>query len=239
MYIAICDNDMNEQKQTASALMAYCDCRDIDITYRLFSSGSSLLECPDLPMFDIIFLDIYMPGDLSGIETANALKLRHIHNIVFLTVSPEYALEAFQLNALHYIMKPASPDDIAEVITRFSERQLPSRATVTVKMKKQTLLIPQNKIVFIEIMNRICTIHTLDGQYSFYATLRDISEQLDETQFIQVNRSYIINAEYILSYTTSFVTIHGNKEIPVSRMNRDKIISSLENYLFTSVRRQS
>lgn len=116
MRLAICDDDISEQRLLLQILRDWDPAYDVEC----FSDGGSLLRAAEsAPPFDIAFLDIYMP-DENGIDVAGALrKLSPQTGIVFVTTSRDHAVSAFSLDALHYLVKPVSAGDVAEAFRRF------------------------------------------------------------------------------------------------------------------------
>ena len=128
MRIAICDDDLREQEQIEKAL------RDWDPTQKAekYSNGASLLEAARrAPHFDIVFLDICMPGE-DGIHIAGQLqKVSPKTGIAFVTTSREYAIDAFSLHALHYLVKPVESRDVVEAIRRMTEMRAGERKRIS------------------------------------------------------------------------------------------------------------
>ena len=100
MRIAVCDDDPRELEHFEKALQGWDPTRKAE----KFLDGASLLEAAKgVPDFDIAFLDIYMPGE-SGVDIARALReISPETGIAFVTTSTEHAVDAFSLNALHYL----------------------------------------------------------------------------------------------------------------------------------------
>ncbi|MCD8067691.1 MAG: LytTR family DNA-binding domain-containing protein, partial [Lachnospiraceae bacterium] len=117
MRIALCDDDKTEQEQFIQALHQW----DADRTPELFMSGREFLEAADVfPHFDIAFLDIYMPAE-NGVDVAKGLKdISPETGIVFVTNSSWHAVEAFSVNALHYLVKPVTVEGIRESFLRLT-----------------------------------------------------------------------------------------------------------------------
>lgn len=107
MRIAVCEDDQREREQLLDALRAWDPTRSAEI----FADGASFLEAARMaPPFDIVFLDIYLPGE-NGMDVAGALReISPETGIVFVTTSREHAVEAFSIQALHYLVKPVTAE---------------------------------------------------------------------------------------------------------------------------------
>ena len=121
MRIAVCDDEAKEREQFLQAMKSW----DPDLTAEQFPSGASLLKAAKTPPpFDIIFLDIYLPGE-NGIDIASTLEeISPTTGIAFVTTSEDHAVAAFSVNALHYLVKPVTAEGIAAAFSRLRERIL-------------------------------------------------------------------------------------------------------------------
>ncbi len=192
---------------------------------------------------DIVFLDINMPG-CTGIEVARQLcKTDDAPVIVFISAYDDYALKAYEVNALDYILKPFVQDDIKKVIDKIngiltktvrlnapegrgssqdSEKyQLP----FCVYRGNRTDIIQTDDIVYAYAENRGVFVQSLDGTvYSVRSTLTELEEKLDPRHFFRCHRNYLVNMRQAKELAPGFnrgylLTLRGEKkvEVPVSR----------------------
>lgn len=117
MRIAVLDDDFQETEDFVDALKQWDSTRNAEC----FFDGATLLKAAErLPHFSVAFLDIYLPTE-NGIDIATSLrKISPEAEIVFVTTSEEHAVEAFSLNAVHYIIKPVKTEDIREAFLRLT-----------------------------------------------------------------------------------------------------------------------
>jgi len=184
------------------------DCIDsLGKDYKVYqaSQAAEALEILTSNSMDLIYLDIGLP-DMSGLELA--MKIRQLPGydltwIVFLTTYTDYILEAFQkIHCYDYIAKPYQRSTITELTLKLTQ---PKTATavegmkfITFQMKGFTLKINLKDILFFEIYNKNCTVHTLSQKYVIKKTsLKKILEMVESDSFIQSHRSYIVNLSYI------------------------------------------
>ncbi len=234
MKFALCDNDSSELFHIKKIIDEYNLTSNNPIQYRLFHSGEELLSAPDLSSFHAILLDIYMSDSLSGIECAQQMDPHMVQRIVFLTTSKEHAIDAFRLNALHYLIKPIQLEDLTEIITRLNALSSISVEQLIVETKKTTCSIPYTDIISVEVLNRICTVHTMQQDYSFYSSLADIEEKLNDPCFIKVNRSYLVNANYVSQFSSNSVILTNDTEVTISRKLKDTIKTRLADFMLQS-----
>ncbi|MBN1551807.1 response regulator transcription factor [bacterium] len=153
---------------------------------------------------DLIFLDIQMPGE-SGFELLNKIDTRI--KVIFITAFDEYAIRAFEVNALDYLLKPVNPERLAKALERLEENnEIPVIMRRRLDYKDRLFLTINNHLKFLKI-NTILSINAA-GDYSEVMTtegqkglaqksLREWENRLPEGYFCRIHRSTIINMEYI------------------------------------------
>ncbi|SDF83242.1 LytR/AlgR family response regulator transcription factor [Sporolituus thermophilus] len=186
---------------------------------------------------DAVFLDIRMPG-LSGLEVARRLSgLKDPPHVVFVTAFSEFAVEAFEVNALHYILKPFDEQDIEKVMRRlmrvrptFSQAPRHFRK-LCVEGRDRLEVIDVDRIQVIYAKNRMVYIQTVDGEkYTAKHSLQEYEEILDGRQFFRCHRNYIVNVDRIKQLAAWFhrgymLTLAGKEEVevPVGRIYAKKL----------------
>lgn len=181
-----------------------------ELNYVLVGEASNAMEGLDAIKTlspDLIFLDIHMP-EMNGLEMLK--KLDNIPQVIFTTAYDEYAIEAFELDALDYLLKPIDPKRLSSALSKITkqddfETALPSLKRAKVSMTDKLFLRENEKCWLIE-MKEICYFKS-DGNYvkihfgnnvpSIVNTLNAIEEKLDANHFFRVNRQYIINLNFI------------------------------------------
>lgn len=205
------------------------------------SAGQAISEYKKLKS-DVLFLDIELP-DMSGLETARIIsKFVPQPLIVFATAYDEYAIEAFELGAIDYILKPfeekrieitlrrienlkRNEDEWSKALKKFSDfinQSIPKKLPV-----QQTdgiiHLIPYKDILFGEACAKGVKIVTMKNEYLFDGTLSELDLRLKNEGFLRVHKSYIVNLRRIEAVIpwfkgTYWLVIEGQKaQIPVSK----------------------
>ncbi len=234
MRIALLEDNVHEREQFFQALHA----GDIHREAECFSSVQELLNAAnDFPRFTVAFLDIYLPAE-NGIDAAKKLKeISPETNIVFLTSSKDYAIEAFNLNALHYIIKPVHENDIREVFERIRSHEDTSPA-IELRTKKGTSLIYLKDISYIQSNNHSVIVHRTNGEdLSVSMKFSDIEKKLNE-DFIKLQRGYIANADYIEAMQAEMCILKNGESILLSRTARKQIIAQYSEYIFRHLSRR-
>lgn len=168
------------------------------------SKASSLLKNQK---FDVVFLDIKLPG-LTGLELAGFLKqMANPPAIVFITAFGEHALEAFDLAAVDYLLKPVSEERLRETVDRIlkqistpvveekpKEKPLPSLERIFVEREGgKKIPIPPDDVYFFEARDDYSMLYTTDQRYLITNTLKELESKLTKYNFLRVHRKYLVN----------------------------------------------
>ncbi|WP_373577195.1 LytR/AlgR family response regulator transcription factor [Parafannyhessea umbonata] len=179
---------------------------------------------------DVIFLDISMPKT-SGMQLAEALhKLKNPPAVVFVTAYSEYALEAFNVDAVDYLMKPVETDrlnralDKVEAIVKPAPASHPAQERIPVEKGGRKVLVPVDEIRYIEAKDDYSCIYTDGDRFLSTISLAKLEQKLTPHGFFRVHRGYIVNLDHVedvevISSGVLQLGIKGveEKKIPVSR----------------------
>ena len=179
---------------------------------------------------DVIFLDISMPKT-SGRQLAEALhKLKNPPAVVFVTAYSEYALEAFNVDAVDYLMKPVETDrlnralDKVEAIVKPAPASHPAQERIPVEKGGRKVLVPVDEIRYIEAKDDYSCIYTDGDRFLSTISLAKLEQKLTPHGFFRVHRGYIVNLDHVedvevISSGILQLGIKGveEKKIPVSR----------------------
>lgn len=191
LRIAVCDDVEADREHLIKDLQMIWGATDIIS----FDDGKELLgQIQKGIFFDLIFLDIIMPQD-SGIEIGK--KIHQFYpdtEIVYVSSSREFGPEAFETDALHYLVKPYQIEHLQEVSRRF-RRMKEKKAVVHLKSGGQE--IPFHMMGYIESAHNNLVIHLINGNtFTIRSSLMEFMDTLDE-RFLRINRGVIVNMEAI------------------------------------------
>ena len=179
-----------------------------------FSDGFSGLKAIQEMKPDLVFLDVQMPK-LTGLELLDLLEDPPV--IIFSTAYDQFAIKAFEMNAVDYIMKPYSKERFSQAVSK-AINQLHGEAgkapavqnlvksleesnellqRIAVKSRHKVSVVPVEEIIYLEAEGDYVMIHTKDARHLKEKTMKYFETHLDPGQFIRIHRSFIVNARFI------------------------------------------
>lgn len=235
--IAVCDDNEKDCRFLESQIDTYMKTNHIIGNITLFSCGEDFLSAkPDKP-YDIVFMDIYLPG-INGIDTILEASSRDSFQLVFTTVSQEYAIEAFGLDAAHYLIKPVTENTVTEAMERcISRMETNDIKYIDIRANIGNVSIPTDRIVYIEVYNKTCIIHTEKSEFVTKSSLDAIYELLGGDMFMRAQRSFVINMRFIESFSFNCITLYGGVKIIPSRRNWNELKKQYHQFLFQLARK--
>ncbi|MBL8231279.1 MAG: response regulator transcription factor [Bryobacterales bacterium] len=222
---------------------------DIDVI-GVANNGVEAVELVEELEPDLVFLDVQMPG-LDGLAAIRRIREKHSGNspyFVLVTAFDNYAVEAFQVEAMDYVLKPVDKDRLEQTIERarrfVSEKQAPpqpdvpqpqkpalQRNKVLVKSGARNFIVDAHDIIYATIEDGLITVvaSNLEGQ-SNYRTIEELQSNLDPDVFWRAHRSYLVNInrirEVVPWFKSSYQLRMDDKrqtEIPVSRVQTKRL----------------
>lgn len=179
--------------------------------------------------FDALFLDIRMPG-LDGLELARVLsRFAHPPDIVFVSAYENHAVEAFELAAVDYLLKPVRPERLSDAIRRLGAGRSSGGAQgaegaanrIAVEMGGRTRLIERDSICFVESSGDYVRLHTGSESYLLRTPISSLEENWRKAGFVRVHRRYLIALRHLTELRVrpggGYVMVVDGRELPVSR----------------------
>lgn len=231
MYrIAVVEDEAENRKQVFDYIVRYGDETGAELDIREFPDGESIAE--EAPgIFDIIFMDIEMPG-ISGMDAA-----RHIRNhdenvvIVFITNMAQYAIHGYSVGALDFVLKPINYYAFSLRLTKALERVLQKKtAKIALDTAEGRKLLDTEDIYYIETAGRGLNYHTREGTYSVRGTMQEAENFLKDYHFVRCNYWYLVNLKYVSGISKNLVLI-AEEKLEISRRNRTAFIKALTDYI--------
>jgi two-component system, LytTR family, response regulator len=191
---------------------------------------------------DLIFLDIEMP-QLNGFDLLGRLE-SHEADVIFTTAYNQFAIKAFRIAALDYLLKPIDPDDLKSAVQKAfqkkstmnvgqlellknylrADKQKTKRIALT--GSDHLVFVETDKIIFCESDSNYTIFNLADGEKIIVSrTLKDVEETLEGMDFFRIHASYLINMKHVSKFTRGdggYVIMSNNQHITVSRKKKDE-----------------
>ncbi len=229
LKIIICDDEEQQSSFIKTLLNEYRKQHTHSIETIIFPSAESFLfYYMEDKSADIILLDIEMSG-MNGIELAKQIReSNHEIQIIFITGYMEYIAAGYDVEALHYLLKPVDSKKLFPVLDRACERLKNREKTLIFSSNGETVRLPLYEIKYIEVIRNYVTLHA-DSEYIIKQTLKEVESKLDHS-FQRTGRSYIVNLHYIKKIGKDTITLKNNTLIPISRGYYEKLNRAMIEY---------
>ncbi|MEA4853368.1 MAG: LytTR family DNA-binding domain-containing protein [Christensenella sp.] len=239
--IAICD-DIPEQAQSILKMTQnYFEraSQYASAEIHVYSNPTLLLEESEkMYQYDILLLDICMPG-LLGTDVAKEFRMRKQQSeIIFLTSSDEFAVEAFAVHAAHYLLKPFAQVQVDEALERaLASIKKESRRTITIKMEGGALrAVEVNQISYIESHGHGQQIHLLTETVAesrrTLSRLHEMLEGVVPRQFIAPYKGYLVNQCFIHTLSPEGIILKSGERLPIARRSFRQLRDNYFDFMF-------
>ena len=234
--IAFCDDDMEVLHQMNELLDRYRGERNEDITYAAFQSPFELLtEIEKGIRPDILFLDVVMPGQ-NGMDVAKEIRQYDTNmKIIFLTSSPEFAVESYSVGAYFYQLKPIWEESFFRLMDAvLAECEKKKKNSLILRSKDGITRIDLQQLEYCEVLGRKLLFHLQNGAVMESAgSLDDLAGQLMQySNFFRPHRSFLVNMEYIQNISSRSIKMVNDAEIPIPHGKCSEIKNTYMEYAF-------
>jgi two-component system LytT family response regulator len=226
--------------------------RDVSLVGE-FADGKSAVDGIRETQPDLLFLDIQMP-EQDGFAVLAELGDHPIRAVIFVTAYDQYAIKAFEVHALDYLLKPFDEDRFASAMRHARERlakpdsldtgqrlvslleQLSAggryRDHLIIREEGRSYFQPVREIEWVEADGKYVNIHTAGGSRTMRATMMDVEQKLNPRRFTRISRSAIVNVDRIREVSPWFngefvVTLKSGAEVPTTRGYREAVLELL------------
>ncbi|MBL8236359.1 MAG: response regulator [Bryobacterales bacterium] len=224
MKVIIVDDERRARERLARLLSPF---PDLNVVAEA-ENGLDAISCIDALKPDAVFLDIQMPG-IDGFEVLENLTFRP--QIIFATAYDQYAIRAFEANAVDYLLKPIEADRLSLAVARLRERQSsldaflrsrPPLKRLVGKRLQRLHVLPVEQIEYFLADGELVFAVTAAGRHMLNTTLRDLESRLAPDQFIRIHKSAIVNLSHVAeldpdSRSSGSVRLLSGESIELSR----------------------
>ena len=231
MNIAVCENDAADCAALCAILDGYIKQNRYTAEIRTFESGELLLAEFTLGAFDLVFLDIYMDG-INGIQTARRIRqIDPVCALIFITSSPNHALEGFSVRAAGYVVKPIREKEMLSALLQCQEVFMRNARYIEIRTDRTDIKLPLSSIFYVEVYNKTAHFHTQSGVYQTRKSMDDIEQELGGEPFYRCHQSYIINMNHIERITSTDIVMRIGSSVPMRQRGRDEIRSDIAQFV--------
>ncbi len=231
LRIAICDDLQTERETLARFLRAYFAAHPYEYILTEYARGETLADDYEdgLVRFDLIFMDIYMDGIL-GMEAARAVRRSDARvPIIFLTTTPDYALESYDVRAYGYLVKPLDAARASVLLDRFLREEYDGRQkTLLLREGGKGQRLAYREIESVESRRNVLLVRLESGEeHRVYARLDDVERELEGHGFLRCHQSYM---DRVRTAEDDFLMASGAR-IPIRRRGAKAIRERYFEYL--------
>ncbi len=200
------------------------------------TTANEALQLLEAVNYDIVFLDIDMPG-MSGMEMAEKIKeLNNQPAVIFTTAYGQFAVKAFELDIVDYLVKPVSEERLKQATSRVRDKLMQKKGTksydsdkptlerIPVTKDSKTILLQSDEIYFIKSHGEFTVINSERGKYVSSFRLKEFEARLPKKTFFRSHRSYVVNLDHVEEMVSLYGGLYmlklndeGLSEVPVSR----------------------
>ena len=216
LNFAICDDsiiDSNYVKELVINWSAKIKCQ---VNINVFPSAEAFLfHYEENKNYDVLLLDIEM-GKMDGVTLARKIRSSNKSvQIIFITGYSDYIAEGYEVEALHYLMKPLKEEKLYNVLERALFKVIQNEKSIVLNLSDEIVRIPLHEILYIDVDRNYITVHA-NKDYIIKKTLSEIEKELDE-RFFRIGRSAIVNLKFINRVTKQDVYLSNGVTLQLPR----------------------
>lgn len=228
--VAIVEDNAREMAVLKNELMRYESESGEKIIVHEFESSAGFFVRSAKEKFDVVFLDIELPGQ-DGVSMAEEIrKYDEDMVIIFVTSTAKYALSGYGVGAMDYFLKPVKYYDLKmrmQSVRRLKNRKIP---VIQIRLPGRMVCMPSSMVYYIEIMQHELTYHTQKGNFSVKrgVSLKNLERELKDAGFQRCSSSYLVNLKWCNELSGEFVLCgENNDELKISRSLRKEFVKAL------------
>lgn len=235
--IAVCEDDYFESRLICEKLKTVLKASGIETEIICFSTGRELMErILDGERYELYILDVLLKDGENGIELAKEIRRSDPEaQITFVTNTREYAVDAFEVEALHYLLKPLTEKGLMAAIKRWRRENKKPEKYLELQSGKESRKFPLSKIMYIRSKDRGIEIHMEQHKWNTWmnSPFHAVEQETEEMpQFVRIARGCIINMEYVSRIDYTECILRNGEILSVSRREQVHVMNSYNDFLF-------
>lgn len=230
--VAIVEDDLNDAGRLISFLSQFEGEKKVELKPTHFQDAESFLKTISDEKFDIVFMDIEMPG-MDGLSCAAEFrKIDGLAALIFITNMAQFAIRGYEVDALDFVVKPIDyfPFKVKlEKALRLVSAN-PDSKTIIVAGKKGTEVLRLSEVTYVESDGHSVIYHTANGEYRDHTSLRDAEGNLSPYGFSRISGSFIVNLRHVNEVRNNEVKL-GEILLPLSRSKKKDFLDDFATFL--------
>lgn len=224
----ICDDESVETVYLSGLVKEWAAASGQTVEIKCYASAEAFLFAyEDDKAVDILLLDIQM-GGMDGVALAKQVRKENkAVQIIFATSYMEYIADGYDVEALHYLIKPVNRQKLSDILDRAVGKLAQTEQALLIQTGGQSVRLPLYEVRCLEVMHNYVTIHA-NEEFRIKKPLSVLEQELDEN-FFRVGRSFIVNLRYVRKVTKDMVWLEGGQCVPLSRGMYDKLNRAIIN----------
>ena len=227
--LAICEDQPADARYVSALVAQWATATGHTVSVDTYLSAEAyLFHYTEDRAFDILLLDIEM-GAMNGVELAKTIRRNNREiQIVFISGYTDYIAEGYDVEALHYLLKPVTQDRLSAVLNRATEKLASNERTLLVSQGGETIRVPLYDIRYLEVQQNYVTVHAQED-YIVKRTLSAFEGELGDG-FFRAGRSFILNLRFVSRITRTEVYLKDGTRVPLAHGLYDTLNRAMIQY---------
>ena len=231
---------IDDEPLAADLIRSYIERIDGLVLVKICANAVEALACLRQGNIDLVFLDIQMPK-ITGIDMLKSLSVKP--KVIFTTAFREYAVEAFDLDVVDYLLKPINFERFLRAVSKVYNFKIPEEQDNTdykllhdfnasyifLRAEREMVKVYLKDILYIESLRDYVRVKTAGSQVISYNRISYLQQKLPENKFLRVHRSFIVALDRIASFTPNSLKL-GNQVIPIGRNYKNETTRALNRF---------